>query len=271
MSAPTSAFAFIDLPATRSITKPRKTGLTMMFDQGLPAGYQQDLVETAGAYIDLAKFKTGTSRLYSEKILRRKIDQYRAADIKPFIGGQFHEYVLAVYGATSLGQFYAEARRIGFATIEISDNVVPLTAQARRDHIAAACNAGLEVFGEVGAKDRRSTLSELVEQAGICFDAGASLVLVEAAELVTDGIPNHELLNGLARQLDMKRVMIELPAAWIAGVRTCDVEALKKLLVQMLGPDVNVANVHHDTIIDFEATRAGLGVAGPHNYVAQHP
>lgn len=261
-------FAFVALPAGRSTTKPRQRGLTMMIDNGLPVGFQRDLAETAGAYIDLAKFKTGTSRLYREDHLRQKIDQYTEFGIKPFIGGQFHEYVFAVYGASALGTFYREARRMGFATIEVSDNVVPLTLQQRGDQIRAAVDAGLEVFGEVGAKDRRSTAAELIEQAGHCFEAGATLVLVEAAELVIDGQPNRDMLGELSQQLDMTRVMIELPGAWIPGVHSCDIEALKKMLVGMFGPDVNVANVSPDTVIDFEATRTGLGVAGPLGYRA---
>ena len=117
-------------------------------------------------------------------------------------------------------------------------------------------------------KDRRSTAAELIEQAGQSFAAGATLVLVEAAELVIDGQPNTVMLDDLSRQLDMARVMIELPGPWIPGVRTCDIEALKKLLVGTFGPDVNVANVSPDTVIDFEATRTGLGVAGPLDYRA---
>ncbi|MGA7811025.1 phosphosulfolactate synthase, partial [Bradyrhizobium sp.] len=211
-------------------------------------------------------FKTGTSRLYRQDHLRRKLDQCAEHRVRPFIGGQFHEYVFAVYGPTALAEFYREARRIGFATIEVSDNVVPLTLQQRRDQIRGAVDAGLEVFGEVGAKDRCSSAAELIEQANESFAAGATLVLVEAAELVIGGQPNTALLDDLTRQLDMARVMIELPGAWIPGVRSCDIEALKKLLVDAFGPDVNVANVSPDTVIDFEATRTGLGVAGPLGY-----
>lgn len=261
-------FAFVALPAGRSTTKPRRRGLTMMIDNGLPTGFHLDLLETAGDYIDLAKFKTGTSRLYRQDHLRRKLDQCAEHGVKPFIGGQFHEYVFAVYGASALGQFYREAQQVGFATIEVSDNVVPLTLQQRRDQIRAAVDSGLEVFGEVGAKDRRSTAAELIEQAGESFEAGATLVLVEAAELVIDGQPHMGMLDDLSRQLDMARVMIELPGPWIPGVRTCDIEALKKLLVGTFGPDVNVANVSPDTVIDFESTRTGLGVAGPLGYRA---
>jgi phosphosulfolactate synthase (CoM biosynthesis protein A) len=38
---------------------------------------------------------------------------------------------------------------------------------------------------------------------------------------------------------------------------------MKKALVQALGPDVNLANVPASSIVDTEATRTGLGTAGP--------
>jgi phosphosulfolactate synthase len=262
------AFDFITPPPERSLAKPRRSGLTMMIDQGLGVAFQRDLLETAGDYIDFAKFKTGTSRLYSEANLRTKVQQYLDHGVKPFIGGQFHEYVFAVHGAKTLPTFYGEARRFGFTTIEISDNVVPLTAEQRCAQIRAAIDAGLEVFGEVGAKDRSSTAAQLIDQASDCFGAGASLVLVEAAELVVAGKPNMPMIDELKRHLDMRRVMIELPGPWIADVRSCDIEALKKLLIVSLGPDVNVANVTPDTIVDFEASRVGLGAAGPLNFNA---
>ena len=66
------------------------------------------------------------------------------------------------------------------------------------------------------------------------------------------------------------RAAIELPGPWIEDVRTCDIELLKKLLVAALGPDVNVANVAADTVIDFEATRVGLGTAGPKKTASAH-
>ena len=261
------AFDFIAPPPQRSLIKPRTSGLTMVIDHGLGMAAQRDLLETAGDYMDFAKFKTGQARLYREPHLLQKIEQYLASGVKPFIGGQFHEYVFAVYGASALPGFYAEAKRVGFTTIEISDNVVPLTPQQRRDQIRGAVDAGLEVFGEVGSKDNQTSAAELIDQAGVCFDAGATLVLVEAAELVTAGKPNQAMLDELTGHLDMKRVMIELPGPWIPDVRTCDIELLKKLLVAALGPDVNVANVAPDTVIDFEATRVGLGAAGPQNLV----
>jgi phosphosulfolactate synthase len=117
------------------------------------------------------------------------------------------------------------------------------------------------VFGEVGGKDRRSEPDELLSQARICLAAGARLVLVEAAQLLVERKPDRQMLSAIYRGLDPEQVMIELPGPWIPGVRSCDIEVLKKLLVTEFGPDVNIANVSFDTVLDLEATRNGLGVA----------
>lgn len=264
MSANSKApFSFVPLPRERSTRKPRRSGLTMIVDDGLPLGLTRDLVAIGGAYVDLAKIKTGTARLYPRAHLVAKLKLYRRHRIQPFLGGQFHEYVFATQGAKALPAFYREARALGFQAIEISDNVVPLTPAQRRSQIASAVAAGLVVFGEVGSKETKSNPSLLVAQAETCFRAGASLVLVEAAELVEDGKFLPKTVRLLARSLDMARVMIELPGPWISGTRACDIEDLKKALVVELGPDVNLANVPPLSIVDTEATRTGLGTAGP--------
>lgn len=252
----------VPLPAARS-SKPRRSGLTMIVDAGLPPLAQADLLELAGEYADLAKIKTGSARLYPEGILKRKLAAYRRHRVQPFLGGQFHEYVFATQGSRALPSFYREARRVGFEAIEISDNVVPLTSTERKRQIRAARSAGLVVYGEVGSKETLSNPRLLVSQAEDCFTAGAALVLVEAAELVRKGRPNRRTLDLIVRELDLKRVMIELPGPWIPEVRKCDVEALKKLLIEELGPEVNLANVAPEDLLDLETTRVGLGVAGP--------
>jgi phosphosulfolactate synthase len=256
-------FGFVPIDRRRSTTKPRTRGLSMVIDDGLPLAYVENVLELAAPYIDLIKIKTGTARLYPRGLLRRKLDVYRRAQVKPFIGGQFHEYVFATLGESALPRFYEEALALGFATIEISDNTVPLTDAQRRDQIANAVKAGLEVFGEVGSKETMSNPSLLVDQARICFEAGASLVLVEAAELVDNGRVREASLDVIRRNLPLDRVMIELPGPWISGVRSCDIEDMKKLVLAEFGPDANLANLGVTTILDTEALRVGLGTAGP--------
>ena len=258
-----NAFAFVPIDPRRSPGKPRRGGLTMVIDDGLPLAYVESVLDIAAPYIDFMKVKTGTARLYPRSILMDKLRLYEAHDVKPFIGGQFHEYVFAKLGESALPEFYAEARALGFRTIEISDNTVPLTDAQRRSQIRAAVASGLEVFGEVGSKETLSNPALLVEQAEICLEAGASLVLVEAAELVDQGVVRQETLEVLKRGLPLDRIMIELPGPWIDGVRSCDVEAMKKWVFAEFGPDVNLANVGVTTIFDTEAQRVGLGTSGP--------
>jgi phosphosulfolactate synthase (CoM biosynthesis protein A) len=162
MKAP---FAMVPLPPERSRKKPRRAGLTMVVDHGIALGEQADLLALGGAYLDLAKIKTGTARLYPERLLRAKLARYRRHRVQPFLGGQFHEYVFATQGSRALGAFYREALRLGFEAIEISDNVVPLTPPQRRAQIGAARAAGLTVYGEAGSKETLSNPGLLVRQA----------------------------------------------------------------------------------------------------------
>ena len=256
-------FGFVPIDGRRTTAKPRQRGLSMVIDDGLPLAYVESVLEVAAPYVDLMKIKTGTARLYARDVLVRKLALYRRFGVKPFIGGQFHEYVFATLGEPALARFYDEALALGFTTIEISDNTVPLTEAQRRAQIASAVASGLEVFGEVGSKETLSNPALLVEQARVCFEAGASLVLVEAAELVENGRARAESLDVIRRGLPLDRVMIELPGPWIAGVRSCDIEDMKKMVLTEFGPDANLANLGVTTILDTEALRVGLGTSGP--------
>lgn len=260
---PTSPFAFVELPTARSQHKPRRKGLTMVVDFGLPIRYAEDVLDLAGRYIDLVKIAVGTSRLYESDMLRRKLDLYRGRGTRTFIGGQFQEYVYATYGAEALPRFLREAKRVGFETVEISDNCVPLSDAERREQIRMALDCGLAVFGEVGSKDAKTDAAQLIEQARICFDAGCELVLVEAAELMERGEPNRALIGSLRGAIDFSKVLIELPGPWISGVTLSAIEDMKKFLVREFGPDVNIANVVPNDVMETEALRVGLGVVGP--------
>jgi len=253
----------VELPRSRTQRKPRANGITMMADFGLPYRYALDVVEMAGRYIDLAKIAVGTSRLYDLPYLRRKLALYRRHRIRPFIGGQFQEYVFATYGAKALRGFLTEAKRVGFDVVEVSDNCVPLSDTERFEQIRLARDCGLAVFGEVGSKDMKNDAGLLIGQAQICFEAGAELVLVEAAELMEAGRPKTRLIADIRRGLDMTKVLIELPGPWIHGVTLSAVEDMKKILVAEFGPDVNIANVVPQDIVETEALRVGLGVVGP--------
>ena len=256
-------FASVPLPAERSTTKPRRKGLTMMMDWGLPLGQQEDWLGLVASVVDLAKLVVGTARLYDEDYLRRKLDLYASHGVRPFLGGQFMEYVYATQGMVGVKPFCEEAVRLGIHAVEVSDNVVPLDDDERRAIIGTAVECGLEVHGEVGSKSEDSGAGALVAQARVCFDAGADVVLVEGAELLRNGVPNQALVEGLRAGLDTDRVIFELSGHWVPGTHHTDNYALKVFLVRTFGPDVNLANVPPADVWETEALRCGLSVPGP--------
>ena len=195
----TKPFSHIPLPVERSMAKPRRNGLTMMMDWGLPLGQQGDWLDLLAPVVDLAKLVVGTARLYEEDYLRRKLDLYSSHGVRPFLGGQFMEYVFATQGMDGVKPFCRESVRLGIHAIEVSDNVVALDDDERRAIIGTAVECGLEVHGEVGSKSEDSGAETLVAQARVCFDAGADVVLVEGAELLRDGVPESGSRRRLAR------------------------------------------------------------------------
>ena len=256
-------FAMVPLPAARSTEKPRRKGLTMMMDWGLPVKQQADWLDLVAPYVDLAKFVVGTARMYDEDYLLEKIALYKKHDVHPFIGGQFLEYVYATQGLQGARPYFQEAKRLGFDAIEVSDNVVPLDSHTRQTLIRTAVDCGLEVHGEVGSKSEDTGPDTLIAQANECFEAGADVVLVEGAELLTDGAPNRPVIAALHEGLDVDKVIFELIGPWIPGTHHCDVYALKKFYIDVFGPDVNIANVMPDQVWETETLRAGLSVTGP--------
>ncbi|MEX0693258.1 MAG: phosphosulfolactate synthase [Rhodospirillales bacterium] len=255
-------FSMVPLPAGRS-GKPRTTGLTMMMDWGLPLNMAADYMGLLAPYVDLVKIVVGTARLYPEDYLVKKLAVYKNAGVMPFLGGQFSEYVFATQGWSAMPGFFAEAKRLGFDALEVSDNCVPLDDQERARMIRMAIAEGLEVHGEVGSKVVNQSPQDLIDQTRVCFDAGCHIVLVEGAELVTNGKVNEAMMTALKSGLDLDRTLMELTGPWIKGVTLNDVFELKKFLLTEFGPDVNLANVMPQDIIETEAYRCGLSVVGP--------
>jgi phosphosulfolactate synthase (CoM biosynthesis protein A) len=73
-------FAFIDLPAARSRTKPRRSGLTMMADFGMTLEHTESILGLSASYIDFAKIAVGTARLYTRPAPDRPFEPGRCVD-----------------------------------------------------------------------------------------------------------------------------------------------------------------------------------------------
>lgn len=244
--------------AAQRTRKPRETGRTMVIDWGIPMAAQRDLTDVGGEFFDFAKVAVGVSRLLSRQALTNKIEQYRSRDIEPFPGGQFLEYA-EVHGHRE--RYLPACVEAGYTWVEVSDNLAPVSVEWKERVIREAVEQfGLHVLGEVGRKEGLENTIPLVDNARACMDAGASILLVEAAELVSDDADTAAAVDEIVKVVGVEQVMFELPGPWIADVHACDVHAMRKRLIEQYGPNVNIGNVAGEDIVSVEAYRRGLGV-----------
>jgi len=239
-------------------SKPRQRGLTMVVDWGLGHNAQQDLDHSAGDHFDLAKIAVGLSRLLTNQYLRDKIERYLAHDVEPFPGGQYLEYA-EVHG---IAEGYLDACvAAGYRWVEVSDNIAPVTVEWKSRMITEARQKhGLSVLGEVGKKEGLENPIPLVDNARACVDAGAQIVLLEAAELVDGDADTAAAVEEIVRVIGLETVMFELPGPWIEGVNPHDIHRMRRDLVDRYGTQVNIGNVMPEDLLSLEAYRRGLGI-----------
>ena len=261
-----TAFEFVPLDKRRSIQKPRRSGITMVSDYQLGLAGLADLIEVSGQYIDLFKIATGTSRLFSKSHLLAKIEMLKANSIRPFLGGQFQEYVLHTKGIGAMRQHLAEAKDVGFDIIEVSDNMVKLDKGWRQQIFEMVRSEGMTPVGEIGDKLEVSSIATVIDDVKEVLVLGAEFALIEAAELMYGGIPNEQLITALKENVEINRCIFELATPRV-GSTTVQIYTGKKFLIKTFGPDVNLGNVTPDVVIETETTRLGLGSAGPLDFL----
>lgn len=252
------AHPFEGLDGAARAEKPRSVGLTMMIDWGLGRRVQEDILDTAAFAFDFAKVAVGMSRLLKEEALRGKIADYQKADVEPFPGGQFFEYAETL---EKTEQYLPAVKDVGYRWVEVSDNMAEVTLEWKERMIReAVVDFGLKVLGEVGKKEGLASDTSFVDDARRCANAGASVVLLEAAELVGDDADTARDVEAVVKELGIDRVMFELPGPWISGVSHHDVHAMRRDLISRYGREVNLGNVMPDEVMSVEAYRRGLGV-----------
>jgi phosphosulfolactate synthase len=254
-------FQFMNVPKRRQ--KPRDTGITMMIDWGIGVVRQRDILEIAGEAIDIAKIAVGLSGIISEKILTEKIRIYNDYQVDAFIGGQFLEYGIFHQGLHMARPYFEEARRLGFKLVEVSDNNLKISPEDKFELIRMGSqDFELKVLGEVGSKTEMSSTGAMVEGIKGCLVHGAWKVFVEGAEFTdkNDGTLLEDVIEGVSRGVDLKDILFELPGRWISNVHGCGIHDMEVFLVDRFGPEVNIANVQPDEILELETLRTGVGV-----------
>ena len=236
----------------RRPVKPRRTGLTMVIDGGLPPGLFTDLIELSGEYTDYVKFGWGTSVVTGS--LRAKLDVLRGNGIGYYFGGTLFEKFVLQGRFDDYRRFCEEH---GCAHVEASNGTIDLSNTEKAGYIRKLA-ADFTVVSEVGFKDpvRSELLSpgEWVSCIAEDLDAGAALVTLEARESGKSGICHADG--------ELRRDLVEdVLAAGIGGdslLFEAPTPALQAHLITRIGPNVNLGNVPAQGVIGTETLRLGL-------------
>jgi phosphosulfolactate synthase len=246
----------LTMPATalslpRREQKPRREGLTMVIDTGMPTRLLDDVLASHAALVDFVKLGWGTSLVTAD--LDRKLRMLREYEIDFFFGGTlFEKYVLQRRFDAFRSLLSAHDCRF----VEVSNGTLPMTPDQKRVYIEKL-SADFEVLAEVGAKDpARSealTPDEWLQHVRSDLDAGARIVILEARESGKSGIggrdgkPRTDVLDRLTTEIEPGRLLFEAPT-----------RDLQTYLIDRLGANVNMGNIALDSIVNVETMRLGL-------------
>ena len=225
----------------------RDGGLTHVLDKGLGPRAWEDLLATAGDYIDIVKLGWGTA--FVTRGLERKLEVLR--DKPVVIGGTFFE---VVYARERLDEYKRWLAGLGLTHVEISDGTVEIPRERKLELIEEFAR-DFTVLSEVGSKDSDVVYApyEWVEWIKEEKDAGAWKVITEAREGGTAGIfrPSGEMRTGLVDEIAHSIDFHDL-------VREAPTKSSQAWFIKHFGPEVNLGNIPPEEVIPLETLRLGL-------------
>ncbi|MEK3914866.1 phosphosulfolactate synthase [Paenibacillus sp. FSL H7-0331] len=241
-------------PSGKRTDKPRMLGKTMVIDKGLGIHALDDLLQTAGSYVDMLKIGFGTSPLYETDILKRKIEMAKKHNIIVYPGGTFLEVAIQ---QDAVDEFFDMISIMGFNGVEISDGTIELDRNLRSQLITRAAEEGFTVITEYGKKLWGSSIEidALIETVTIDAELGASLITIEGRES-GKGVGIYDE-HGECKEQDIVKVLERVPSKhlllWEAPQKEQQVH-----LLNLLGSDIHLGNVAPQDLISLEALRRGL-------------
>lgn len=243
-----------NFPVSGRSEPPRTSGLTMIIDMGSGINETEDFLDYAGRYIDIFKISSGTAALYSEEILRKKIDLIRSYGIEVESGGSHYE-VANWKGARR--KYFQKLIDLDISVVEIADGHLPLSDNARLDSIKEAKDMGLKVATEVGKKDPRENIKAptIVQQFDENIRAGSDYIIIEGKASGMDvgifddkgNINEGELSDIITGIKDTDKIIWEAP-----------LRLQQQALILHFGPNVNLGNIFPQEVYPLELMRNGL-------------
>lgn len=242
--------------------KPRTKGLTEIrgpYYSVMGPRYLEDVLETAGDYVDSLKFAAGSFSLIPKKSLKQLLDLAHSYDVNVSTGG-WVEYVLT-QGKDAVNKYIEEVKSVGFDILELSAGFISLPIDDWVSLVERTKDEGLKPKPEVGIQwgAGGETSVEELEEAGVrdpgraihaakrFLEAGAFLIMIES-EGITENVKawRTDVVSQITDALGTEKVMFE----------AADPQVFT-WYVQNYGADMNLF-VDHSQIIQLEIVRRGI-------------
>ena len=229
--------------------KPRNQGITMMMDKGLGLRETEDFIEASAHLTDIVKFGFGTS--YVTKDFEAKIELYKSAGIRPYLGGTLFE---AFYARGCYDDYLRVLDKYKLDLVEISDGSI-IIPHKEKCKIIKQMSKYRTVLSEVGSKDSGIMISpaKWVNSMKAELDAGSWKVIAEGREAGNVGVFRP---NGTAHTMLINRIVAKVAPEsilWEAPQKNQQVWFIK-----LFGAEVNLGNIAPHDIIPLECLRLGL-------------
>ena len=229
--------------------RPRKDGVTMVMDKGLSIRQAEDIIDSAGDFIDFVKLGFGTSVI--TKNLAEKIKLYQQAEIKVYFGGTLFEAFI-IRGM--FDEYCSFIDKFKLDSAEVSDGSIEIKHEKKCEYISKL-SKNYTVLSEVGSKEEGIIIHPnlWIKMMNAELEAGSWKVIAESRESGTVGIyrssghAHTSLVNKITSSVKQENIIWEAPN-----------KSQQVWWIKQLGANVNLGNIAPHEALSLETLRLGL-------------
>ncbi|KAJ3188396.1 hypothetical protein HDU85_005547 [Gaertneriomyces sp. JEL0708] len=226
--------------------------------------YLQDVMETAGAYVDSLKFAGGSFTLLPTRSLRELTDVAHSYDVQVSTGGFIERVLVAGAGRQRIDlvdKYLTTCKEVGFDTVELSAGFITLPSDDWARLVDRVHATGLKAKPEVGIQfgaggdtatsqlesEGTKDVESMIAQVDRFIKMGCEMIMIES-EGITENVPapRFNVASRLINAVGIKHIMFEAadPRVFTEYIKT-------------YGPSVNLF-VDHSQALQLEALRQGI-------------
>jgi phosphosulfolactate synthase (CoM biosynthesis protein A) len=196
--------------------------------------YIEGLLESCGAFVDIAKLPGLSLRLQPKDYLSKKIELYKKHDMRVFGGGMMLEAALICHHVDT---YLAQAKEIGISLIEVSESETRMVPATKLKLIELCKGKGFEVTAELGPHGATQPYEprDVIATSKKYLQAGAWKIILEA-DVITlmkpwENYESAEKLRSIIDEIGFENFIFEI------GDNIKDAQ----WFILNYGPEVNIA------------------------------